>query len=230
MRLIITRPRVDAVVLAEKLEALGHEILFAPVLEIVARDNVEIPNRPWAALLLTSANGVRCLPKSRLDGDLRVITVGPQSAAAAREHGFHNVEAHGGDVQGLAKWICSAMVPNVGSLLYLTGHEISGDLAGLLRDKSYDVSRIETYQAIPTEILLTENESEMTDGVLLYSPRSARLWVDATSHRHHSGNLVYYCLSQAVADVLPASWKKFVAQQPNEEAMIGLLERPRKGE
>ncbi|MCG8401015.1 MAG: uroporphyrinogen-III synthase, partial [Firmicutes bacterium] len=37
MRLLVTRPEPDAEALAERLRALGHEVLVAPMLPVVPR-------------------------------------------------------------------------------------------------------------------------------------------------------------------------------------------------
>ena len=45
MRLLITRPAADARALAGELEARGHSVLCAPVIEIVMKPDVE-PEEP----------------------------------------------------------------------------------------------------------------------------------------------------------------------------------------
>jgi uroporphyrinogen-III synthase len=212
---------------------MGHEVISSPLLEIVQNESITIPNRPWAALLVTSANGVRNLPEPAVSRDLRVIAVGAQSAQAARDCGFHKVESRGGDVTRLAEWIAIHLAPTSGPLLYVTGKEISGDLAGSLSDKGFEVRRVETYQARPRPLALSKHDIATCNGVLLYSPRSAKLWMNAMTARHFESEAVqlkYYCLSPAVADQLPQSWLKLVASEPTESALLQRLEPAAKGE
>ena len=98
MRLIITRPQIDAAPLAVKLKAIGHTAVIAPVLDIVPRLDVVIPHLPYQAICLSSANGMRCLTVD-LDHRIPVYAVGEQSASVARARGFSHVEAEGGDVR-----------------------------------------------------------------------------------------------------------------------------------
>jgi len=88
MRVAVTRPEEDAGPLTAKLEALGHTVVMAPLLEIRPRDGVTIPALPWQAIAVTSANGIRALPAHHQLTSFRTLTVGPQSLKAARAAGF----------------------------------------------------------------------------------------------------------------------------------------------
>lgn len=233
MKLIVTRPTEDAVVLAHTLAAMGHQAMLSPLLEIVANSDIKIPDKAWAALLVTSANGVRCLPPELISHDLRVIAVGAQSAQAAKDCGFRHVESHGGDVQGLSAWIASNLSAAFGPLLYVTGREISGDLGALLSRHGFEVSRIETYVAEARPLKLSSNEISDCDGVLLYSPRSAKLWlheITVNGLNQTAALLQHYCLSYAVAQILPQEWHISVASEPTESALLRLLEPAGQGE
>jgi uroporphyrinogen-III synthase len=63
MRLIVTRPEVDAGALLAKLAGLGHEAVALPLLKIVPRQDI-IPERDGQAVCVTSANAVHALGKS----------------------------------------------------------------------------------------------------------------------------------------------------------------------
>lgn len=233
MKLIVTRPADDSILLAQKLQELGHDVVTSPLLEIVANPVIEIPDKRFAAMLVTSANGVKCLPVNSVSLDMRVIAIGAQSAQATRNCGFRNVEAHGGDVRRLGQWIVDNLVPASGPLLYVTGKEISGDLAGVLYDHGFEIHRVETYRAEALPLKLSQDEIEDCDGVLLYSPRSAKLWLHALDSQSFSGeaaHLRHYCMSTAVAQVLPQDWLKSVASEPTETALLHLLEPADKGE
>lgn len=233
MKLIITRPADDSIVLAQRLRELGHDVVTAPRLEIVANPVIKIPEKRFVAMLVTSANGVKCLPGNSVSLDVRVIAIGAQSAKAARDCGFQNVEAHGGDVIQLGQWIVENLSPDVGPLLYVTGKEISGDLAGVLSGHGFEIHRVETYRAEALPLKLSQDEIASCDGVLLYSSRSAKLWVSALDSQRFLGeaaHLRHYCLSSAVAEVLPQDWLKSVASEPTESALLHLLEPADKGE
>ncbi len=227
MKLIITRPRADAVPLAEQLTRLGHQAFIHPLLDVVPRAGVKVPQKTYQAICITSANG---LANAAIPSHLSatpLLCVGPQSAAAAKAKGFVNVSAQGGDVAGLSAWIMQHLKPHDGPLLYLSGAATSGDLEGHLTRAGYDVDRVISYDAEAVTPVELAGTLRIADGVLLYSPRTATLWVEqvekAEAHQH-IGKIMHYCLSPAVAAKLPQNWQKRVAQSPDEMAMLALLD------
>ena len=226
MKLIITRPQIDAAPLAERLKALGHSVVIAPVLDIVPRLNVAIPHLPYQAICLSSANGMRCLNVA-LDQSIPVFAVGEQSAIVARVRGFQHVEAKGGDVDGLVRHIKAKLKPDDGPLLYLSGAETSGDLEGQLTRLGYKVIRAITYDAHACALDQHTAAIQSSNGVLLYSPRTAKLWLGELERLNlvkAGQNLSYFCLSQQVAKILPQNWHKSVAKSPTEESLLALLD------
>ena len=226
MRLIITRPRIDAAPLAEKLVALGHTALIMQVLDIVPRDSVAVPHLPYQAICLTSANGMRSLTVN-LNRRIPVYAVGEQSASIARALGFHNVEAAGGDVDGLVGHIATKLKPSEGPLLYLSGAETASDLEGQLQKRGFDMTRVITYDAVQCALDNHLNIIASCDGVLLYSPRTAKLWcqdIQRLQFSHVAEQLRYFCLSAQVAKVLPQNWHRLVAKVPTEKSLLALLD------
>ena len=226
MRLIITRPQIDAEPLAVTLAVLGHTAVIAPVLDIVPRLNIAIPPLPYQAICLTSANGMRCLTVE-LDRHIPVYAVGEQSAVAAYKKGFHNIKAEGGDVDGLVSHIATKLKPAEGPLLYLSGAETASDLEGQLRKRDFDVTRVITYDAVQCALDKYLNAIAPCDGVLLYSPRTAKLWCQEIQRLQLipvAERLFYFCLSVPVAKALPQNWRRIVAKVPNEKSLLALLD------
>lgn len=223
MRIVVTRPEEDAGPLKAKLEALGHEVIVAPLLVIAPRRYVRIEALPWQAAVATSANAIRSLTGHDEMKSIRILTVGPQSLGAARLAGFINAEAHGGDVDGLVRYMRQTIPPGDGPILYLSGAETSGDLEGQLTAAGFECRRVVLYDAVaakdpgPAAMALTP-----ADAVMLYSPRSARIWCDLVAE---AAAPHYLCLSRNVAAVLPATWKSHIAAAPEESAMLALLEQ-----
>ena len=232
MKLIITRPMIDAAPLAAKLKALRHTAVITPVLDIVPRLDVVIPHLPYQAICLTSANGLRCLAVD-LDQRIPVYTVGEQSASVARARGFLNVEAEGGDVEGLVRHITSKLKPTDGPLLYLSGAETSGDLEGQLTKLGFAVTRVVTYHARARALDQYAAAIQSSDAVMLYSPRTAKLWfgeIERLKLVKAAESLRYLCLSQQVANALPQNWHKSVAKSPIEKSLLALLDLPDEAE
>jgi uroporphyrinogen-III synthase len=227
MRLIVTRPAEDAAPLAAKLEVLGHRVTSLPLLKIVARPNTELPAGPYQAVCATSANSLRCLKSIDAIGDVPVFTVGSQSLLAAKQAGFAKASAHGGDVRGLADHITAKLKPADGPILYLSGAEVSGDLRAWLKDAGFSVTKIVLYDAVPQQPQNLGALLHAHDGVLLYSPRTAKILAAAIAGQGAGGQaerLTYFCLSHNVVAALPESWQKRVASLPEEDAMLALLD------
>jgi len=226
MRIAVAGP------LTAKLEALGHAVVMAPLLAIRPRAGVTIPKLPWQAVAVTSANGIRALPDGHGLTQFRTLTVGPQSLKAARAAGF-DAEAHGGDVNGLAAFIRGKLSPGAGPILYLSGAETAGDLAAQLAEAGFDCDRVVLYDAAPAQSLGAAEAAlreARLDAVLLYSPRSAKIWrglVEAAGLGGQAARLRHLCLSRNVAAALPEQWNAEVSASPDEAAILALLEQCR---
>lgn len=224
MRLIVTRPDEDAKPLAAKLEAMGHHAVLAPLLRIVARIDTVIPERDYQAVAITSASGARALkahPARWRILSVPALTLGPQSLAAARSAGFANAERAGSDVAGMANWIATTRSPGDGPILYVSGADTAGDLQALLNARGFAVERAVLYDAVAVEGLAIDPDG--ADGVLLFSPRTARIWARLAARK--AARLMHFCLSRSVAQALAETWPSRVAERPDETAMLTLLDR-----
>ena len=233
MRLLVTRPLDDAGPLAEKLQGLGHEAVIVPLLAIAAKDVTEIPALPFQALCTTSANGLLCKADLSAYFHLPFFAIGPQSAAAARQKGFTHVSDKGGNVEGLVQYICKHAKPDMGPLLYVSGGETTGDLEGKLKGHGFTISRVVVYDALPQAVADLAEQVAGADGVLLYSPRSAKLWCTEVNDARASdaaARLMHYCLSANVAANLPKSWPRKISHKPDENGMLSLLDQDAEAE
>ncbi len=227
MKLLVTRPLEDSGALAAKLESLGHEPVIVPLLAITARDAVVIPELPFQALCVSSANGLLAQADLAAFKHLPFFAIGPQSALEARRHGFDHVHDKGGNAEGLVRTIVKQAKPENGPILYLSGSETTGDLEGKLKAQGFAVSRVMVYDALPCKVEGLAQYCEGADGVLLYSPRSAKLWVQQVALANlgaEVSGLRHFCLSANVAAALPQSWRKIVSAAPDENAMLQLLD------
>ncbi|MBO6633035.1 uroporphyrinogen-III synthase [Parvibaculum sp.] len=235
MRLLLTRPEADSAALAQVLRSMGHETVSAPLLTIRFIDDAEIPVRAWQALLVTSANGARALgyhPAAALLKGVAVLAVGEASAETAAEQGFTNVRAAGGDVDTLVALAVTELDPAKGPLLHAAGSTVAGDLVSLLGSRGFDTVRAVLYEAEKAERLpgdvLTELERGTLDGVLFYSPRTARHFVQLVMKAGLEQRLetaTAYCLSPAVAaalDGLEFGILK-IAPEPSQKALLALI-------
>ena len=227
MRIILTRPIEDAAPLAEKLLQLSHVPFITPLLKIVARQGVLIHAKPYQAICLTSANAIRVMNNVSSIRAIPLYAVGQQSEQMAIDKGFIEVSAQGGDVNGLHKFLVDHLNPQNGPLLYLSGAETSGDLQGRLQASGFEVDRIITYDAVKSALTAFRNEIAKADAVLIYSPRTAKLWVgeiETMGLTEQAARIKHICLSDNVAANLPQSWPRAIAATPTEAALLALLD------
>ena len=232
MRLAVTRPHEDAQRLTQGLVAQGHEVIAAPLMTIQFLNPPELPQRKWQALLITSANALKALENHSGLGALKSITcccVGPASARLADEMGFSDIRVAGGGLLELEALVRRELRPESGPLLYLSGEQISGDMAGDLAVSGFETVRAVLYRAAPQTqlppVLVQEIGQGRLDGVLLYSPRTARIW-QALVERHglssKASSVLHYCLSANVAAALPEGVLVKIAEYPDDAGMLAL--------
>jgi uroporphyrinogen-III synthase len=228
MKLLVTRPVEDALPLAEKLEGLGHEAVIVPLLAIEPRGNIVLPDGPFQALCVSSANGLVAKADLTVFHHLPFFAIGPQSALEARRQGFDHVHDKGGNVEGLVRTICKSIQPENGPVLYLSSAETTGDLEGKLKNHGFAVARAIVYDAVPCAVADMSSLLDGADGVLLYSPRTTKLWVTQVQKADavdRVKTLKHFCLSANVAANLPQGWDKRVSATPDENGMLTLLDQ-----
>jgi uroporphyrinogen-III synthase len=202
--------------------------LAMPLLQIVARDGVELPSGPFQAVCVSSANGLASKADLSPFHHTPFFAIGPQSAREARRMGFDHVHDKGGNVEGLVRTICKSLTPTDGAILYLSGSETTGDLEGKLKSHGFTVSRVIVYDAEPCSIAELPQQIETADGVLLYSPRSAKLWANAVAQakcEQRARAMQHFCLSANVAANVPKDWPRLISKTPDENGMLTLLDR-----
>ncbi len=231
MRILVTRPQEDGAAVAARLAARGHQALLAPLLETRWLDGPKLELSGVAAILATSANGVRALVRrmslTSLRRDIPVFAVGPQTAEAARAAGFLRVENADGDAHALAAAVPRWLAPSAGALLHVCGQDSAGNLAQALEEKGYAVRR-EILYAVEVVKLAPEAAEALRggalDAALFFSPRSARAFLEQAPDLPLQG-VTAFCISPATAAVLPAGLFAAirVAAAPNQEALLALL-------
>jgi uroporphyrinogen-III synthase len=109
---------------------------------------------------------------------------------------------------------------------------IATDIGWSLSDTGFQVDRRVVYRAQPvnafTEATVEALGTGSVDGVLLYSPQSARLLVERLRHaalEAVTAEMTAYCISRSVADAAGAlTWGKVaVASRPNQVDLLALL-------
>lgn len=233
MRLIVTRPAVDAEAMAATLRSLGHETECHPLLEIVPRPCPASALEGVGALIVTSRNALRSLAENGgVAGEaargLPVFCVGEATAALARQMGFTTTHTGPGTAKELAPLILRSATPSTGTLLYLTGDHLAFDLEAILTAGGLTVRRVVAYESrelsADAAAHLVEKLRTGVDGVILMSPRSASVLARLLGAAQSPGAIICYCLSEAVAKPLRglANVSVCVARHPTEADLLAL--------
>jgi uroporphyrinogen-III synthase len=238
MRVLITRPSDEALELAGELAARGIDSLIEPMIRIVMRADAKLELDDAQAVLLTSANGARALAAASTERQLPVLAVGEATARAARAAGFANVITADGTVATLADAAKAKLNPMGDRVVHVSGAAIAGDLTGALAGAGFAVERAIVYDARAADELSPAARQALADSgaaggidaVLLYSPRTARIFVALARRAGLESalrRLRGLCLSAQVceaAGIVP--WARLaVAARPNGTAMLELVTR-----
>jgi uroporphyrinogen-III synthase len=233
VRILVTRPKDDAEETATKLRAQGHTVLVAPLIEIRFVDGPDIALDGIQAVLATSSNGVHALARRTHSRDLSLFAVGAQTARAARDAGFSSVRSADGDARTLADATVNWAKPSGGALLHAAGAETKGELAESLRSAGFEVRTEILYDAVGASEIsvdtLTALNAGNLDAVLLFSPRSARIFshcVVKAGAADKCAALIALCISPVTSAALAALpfQAVHVAKRPDQDALLALLE------
>ena len=233
MRLAVIRPQDDSERTAAALRARGHEVLVAPLMKVepVAADI----GASWAAVIVTSANAAGAItahPARAALIKLPLFAVGQRSADAARQAGFADVIAAGGDVRDLVRLIAARRADAAGPLLYLAGEDRAADLIGELTARGIAAEMRIVYRAVtapfPPPLIAALKAGEI-DAVLHFSKRSADNYVAGARQAGIAAQALavrQVCLSAQIADSLAGAGSGHIAiaKRPDEAALIAALE------
>ncbi|GAK34885.1 uroporphyrinogen III methyltransferase [Iodidimonas nitroreducens] len=191
---MLTRPVSDQQVLAATLQAMGHQVIAAPVMEVhwLADEDDRLCARladhlaEAQGLIFTSGNGVRALQRCQVIGQqtmaLPVFTTGTRTADLARGAGFSQLRSADGDGQALAHMISQQCQPAAGALVHPCGVVRKDEPAQSLAANGFTLRQLPIYDARPVPDLSDAAVRAFAKGdidlVLLYSARSARLFFD----------------------------------------------------
>lgn len=232
MRLIVTRPASDGQRTAQALAARGHVAILAPVLEIHLRQGAALDLDEATALVATSANAVRALARRTHRRDLPLFVVGPHSEAVAHSKGFTTIHSGRGGVTALLPLLESQLRPADTVLFHAAPAQSTGTLEEELTARGFSLRSEILYEARAASALPhAAHEALMAgtaDGVLLYSPRSARIFarlVEEAALAPNCRHLIAYCISPAAAaglGGLPFAARRSAAHS-DESGMMALL-------
>lgn len=223
----ITRAEPGATQTADRVAAMGHRPLVAPLLRIETLPGVQIDLTGVAAIAFTSGNGVRAFAQACARRDIRVFSVGAGTTAAAKAAGFKAILSAEGDVGALAGRIAARKAELRGLVLHAGAAEPAGDLVGALTAEGMEARSLALYDSVviapPPDLL---DQLDDIDVALLHSPKAARALAKLLRGKTPA-RLRLLCLSAAVARPVARTKAQEVVRAPFpiEAALLNLLGR-----
>lgn len=237
MHVLLTRPELEARKMKARLEASGHRVSLAPLLNIVPCLPDELNFYGVQAIVVTSANAIRALERSPALATARtlpIFVVGSATAHEAERIGFTDIHAGPGKARTLADLVRERVAPANGSLLYLAGETLAFDLAGTLRAAGFDVTVAVAYRAfafaeLPPGIVRAIEAGDI-EAVILMSARTSGVFTRLVKQHGletAAAKLRVICLSPNVAapiaELNPERIE--IAGKPTAEEILALANR-----
>jgi len=229
-RVWITRAEPGASATAERVAALGHRPVVAPLLRIEPVETPQVDLRGVAALAFTSANGVRAFAAAEPSRSLKVFAVGAGTAAAAKAAGFRQVLSADGDVAALAQRIAARRLElGDGAVLHPGAAEPAGDLVGDLTAAGILARNLTLYDSVEVapDPAFLDGLADI-DVVLVQSPRAAKA-LGLALRKRDAAHIRILCQSPTIARPLVRAKVREVARAPFpiEAALLNLIARGR---
>ncbi len=218
-RVWITRAEPGAARTAARLRDMGFEPIVVPLLAIKHLTPPVPDLASFAALALTSINGVVAFAALTSRRDLPVFAVGDATAQAAHDAGFADVRSAAGDLHALARLIAGTIAG--ADVLVPQAETPAGDFTAALTAagaRNVSIQSLTVYRATET----SAEAPALFDAVLIHSPRAghtlAKRGHDALAHA------VLACISPAAAAPLVAlDLTPVVAKSPDETSLLTIL-------
>ena len=232
MRVLLTRPYEDSQRTAQVLAECGHDAVIAPLFEVEYFDGPVPLLDGVQAVLATSAHGVRGLARRTTRRDIPLFAVGAHTATAAEREGFRCIGNAHGDATALATLVSAQLRPKAGALLHAAGTNASPALANELTLAGFELRTTVFYGiAEAPELPAAASDAlraDLLDAVLLYSPRSARLFADRVTRAglaSFCARLIALCISSEAAAPIESMFFAEIrtAAHPNQESLLSQL-------
>ncbi|MGX7875715.1 uroporphyrinogen-III synthase [Mesorhizobium sp. ORM6] len=236
LRVLVTRPEPGASRTARRLQDMGLQPVVLPLTETVAlpADAGLIPSDA-VAIAITSANAVRLAPRAAVEAlaALPCYAVGTRTAEAARKMGFSSVVEGSGDAEALADSLAAAFPDK--AIVYLCGRVRFPLFEQRLERAGIKVRAVETYDTLSArysdETILARLSGQPVDMALFYSAKAAaamQVLINRPALKELFEKTRIFALSARIAAAFDEGAGKAIriAAQPDEEALLALLQPP----
>ncbi len=228
MHILFTRPFEDCKELIFKFTSLGHNVSHLPVINIKPIKYIEPDYSCFKGIIFTSANAIKNLNTSKIDKNIKCFCVGNPTERTAKQFGFQNIFCAEGNVQNLKEIIFQNFESKFGSLIYVSGEQISYNLDKDLILEGYSVKRLINYTVKPVEVIgeqfIKDLKSHIPDIVFIYSENSAKNFFNLISKyqlKEYWMNTNLMCIGEKASSALnEIKWKKIFLFNSGEEEYL----------
>lgn len=225
----VSRTSPDNEGTANALRMAGYNAVVVPVLNLQGLPAKALVDQP-GAIVFTSMNGVRHHFLTQESLGIPVFAVGDRTAKSAAEAGFTQVFSAAGNVSDLERLIIESLAPG-SRLLHLSARRPAGDLTGNLHRRGYLAMRIAVYKTREiaiAQLLAALPALDRIGGILIHSPRAARVVRRCLDQSANPFDGVVYCISEAAAAPFMEMEriKVRIAVRPDEASMLALIATP----
>lgn len=222
MKILVTRPIDEAIVLAEQLQNLGYEAVICPLLKIRYLSDLDFRKLSrYEAVIISSRNALKAIANA--DKNLKLLIVGKGTTNFAKQLGFTNSIYAGDNIVELKE-----SIQDINNLLYLSGEDVSDNLDDLPKK----IDRLVVYKAIAVDEA-SKDFLEFVQGdalklVMLFSKRTAEFFVsliETYKLKECCKNIISLSISEKVTKMVEKLelHSHYVAKKPNLEAMLNAI-------
>jgi len=232
MRILLTRPLDQSEQLALILRSNGLDVEICPMMTVHKYSEGSLPDAPFQAIILTSANSLRFSDLSAYKKDTLVLTVGDKTAKEAQHIGFKNVISACGNLEKLSDIIKELLKPQNGPLLYIRGKHIAGPLYEDLNSAGFEVIEQVVYEMRPVRVLDKKIAKLILNGdidfIPFYSQRSAFIFKELIERAKLEKSLkliTALAISPNVSHtIVGMPWKNIlISDQPTQSDLFKLI-------
>ena len=223
---IITRTAPGCFATADRVREIGHEPVLSTMLTYDYSPLSPSAFGRAAHLVFTSANGVRALEGLAPLPDVTAWCVGPDTARAAREAGFTDVEEGPGNADDLAGMILSRGPAPGGEFLHIANADAAGELVRKLTEGGLAARFQAAYTTHAARTLSPQAAGALQGAapviLLVHSAKAARAVAETGADLSRAALVA---ISPAAAQPLTgkAGHGDWIAARPNEEALLAAL-------
>lgn len=233
MRILITRPIVDARQTAHDLAVHDIDTVIAPLFELEYLTPA-IPEQNYQAAIFTSRHSARHFVQQYTPQSIPAFCVGNETAAILHETGFHPVYSADADAIALHHMITEHITDKSRPILRLHAALEHDPLYDWLIADGFNITRAALYRTNPVLTLpdaaIDALKNGTVNGVCLYSPNAARHFTTLIRDAGLSDtcrHMTAWCISEntkAALDLLSFGHIS-VSDHPSHHAMVRLMSK-----